>query len=199
MMRGVCTTALLMGLTLFLSTSCNSTLETYTCSNNSDCRSEDANGRCEESNVCSFADDECDSGRRYGKLSGDSSMECVLDKSEGVADAATIDAIAPLDIDADIVDADVADGTPEPDAEPACPAIVDLMTCPSAGCPGGEGTCCIYYNENDDTRNCQDICGALPAGVCLSAHNVGATTCDLGSNRSCGSKTTPRICVCVQN
>jgi hypothetical protein len=45
----------------------------FTCEEDASCNG----GRCEANGHCSFADDDCDSGRRYGDHAGDSSQECV--------------------------------------------------------------------------------------------------------------------------
>ncbi len=59
----------------------------YTCSSNAQCVDEDGTaGICEPTGYCSFADDDCSSGRRYGSLSGDLGDLCVSDSPESPID-----------------------------------------------------------------------------------------------------------------
>jgi len=46
---------------------------TFTCAGDQEC----SGGTCETNNYCSFADGTCDSGRRYGDLSGPVANQCV--------------------------------------------------------------------------------------------------------------------------
>ena len=80
---------------------------TFTCATDTDCN----DGVCEAEGVCSFADSSCDSGRRYGELSGTYSDQCV---------GATTD------------QPDAPPGTP--DAPPGTPDA------PPGGCPTSYGS-----------------------------------------------------------
>ncbi len=64
--------------------SCSSPLTGFTCVRDIDCATEAKTGICEANQRCSFADDSCDSGQRYGPVSGEDSDRCttfVLDAS----------------------------------------------------------------------------------------------------------------------
>jgi len=109
--------ALALGFSVTLG--CSSSLETFTCQRNADCVSEgQVGGRCEPSQLCSFADTSCgEDGQRFGNHSGDLSNECV--GGEGQPDASTVqpeaDAAGP-DAEPAILDA----GPVVPDADPTC-------------------------------------------------------------------------------
>jgi hypothetical protein len=90
-----------------LGTGCSSTLNEYTCSTSIDCDGQMA-GRCEASGHCSFADDSCDSGFRFGGNSGSETDSCVGEDADS-PDAARADAAL---VDAGLVDAPDADLTP---------------------------------------------------------------------------------------
>jgi hypothetical protein len=62
-----------------------STTETFACSSDMQCVDDGAAGRCEPEGVCSFPDDTCPSGHRYGGLAGALSGECVGEGSTGHA------------------------------------------------------------------------------------------------------------------
>jgi len=49
----------------------------YACNADDQCVSGDALGICEETGFCSFPDEACDSGRRYGAHAGDLAHDCV--------------------------------------------------------------------------------------------------------------------------
>lgn len=54
-----------------------SVTEAFTCSADEQCVADGAAGRCEAAGVCSFPDEACPSGHRYGGLAGELSGECV--------------------------------------------------------------------------------------------------------------------------
>lgn len=171
---------------------CSSTLETYYCSTGADCQSDEREGVCEESKVCSFSDDECVSGRRYGKLSAEMSQQCVplLEVDASVADAATIDA-RPALIDAE---------PPKIDAEPpmidaglVCPTTREATSCPSVICPIDEGMCCVYITLSN-TIDCTDTCAAV--GLTCSSAAGGDGTCTPLNPHSCGNKDLNNLCFC---
>lgn len=49
----------------------------FACSDSTQCAAEGAAGRCEDTGFCSFPDDACESGQRYGEFSGPLSQTCV--------------------------------------------------------------------------------------------------------------------------
>src|SRR5262249_3365453 len=51
--------------------------DVFTCSAASQCVHDGTAGRCESSGFCSFADDSCAGGYRYGGFSGEGSSQCV--------------------------------------------------------------------------------------------------------------------------
>ncbi|MEX1365047.1 MAG: hypothetical protein AB1Z98_18100 [Nannocystaceae bacterium] len=59
-------------------------LEPYRCSTDEQCTSVVVPGRCEATGFCSYPDEQCDSGRRYGDLARpDLARECVPDDDSG--------------------------------------------------------------------------------------------------------------------
>lgn len=58
------------------SLSCSAT-ESFVCDADVQCVTSSAVGRCEPDGLCSFPDEACPSGRRYGKLGGEHAGECV--------------------------------------------------------------------------------------------------------------------------
>ena len=65
----------------------------FACADDGQCAGGPAGGRCEPDGRCSFPDAACDSGRRYGELSGAASGTCVGATSDGGIDA---DDVAPF-------------------------------------------------------------------------------------------------------
>jgi hypothetical protein len=61
---------------------CSAT-ESFVCDADVQCVTDDAAGRCEPEGVCSFPDEACPSGHRYGKLGGELAGECVEVGSSG--------------------------------------------------------------------------------------------------------------------
>lgn len=59
--------------------------ESFACTADAQCMADGAAGRCEVEGVCSFPDDACPSGHRYGALAGGLSGECVGEGSSGAA------------------------------------------------------------------------------------------------------------------
>ncbi len=52
-------------------------LDSYQCAQSSECQNGGEPGTCEPEGVCSFPDDECSSGKKYGALAGAQSGQCV--------------------------------------------------------------------------------------------------------------------------
>jgi hypothetical protein len=67
---------------------CSSTLNEYHCASSIDCIGENV-GQCEPSGHCSFADQSCESGFRFGDNSGSESDVCVGEEGNG-PDASTV-------------------------------------------------------------------------------------------------------------
>ena len=51
-------------------------LEPYRCADDDDCVAVSGPGRCESTSYCSYPDDRCNSGHRYGDLAGALSLAC---------------------------------------------------------------------------------------------------------------------------
>lgn len=201
-MRALSLVSLVMAALGLLATGCSSTLETFTCSRDVDCASDEAEGFCEDSKVCSFFDFSCPSGRRYGKLAGETSNACV---ESGELDASVVDARNDEDrIDAMVaIDAmpGAADAMPTaPDASPpdamvgacgtttlgnACVALTD--------CPSSTGNCCNYMITDVNT-SCSDLCADIGLTCAGAAETLAA--CVRDKSRSCGSKDVDLICAC---
>ena len=96
---------------------------TFACAADVDCTRGGEQGACEAIGRCSFLDQTCASGRRFGELSGASSNRCV---GEAVTDGGVPDA--------------GEDGAPPTDAPPgdAPPGDAPPADAPS-GCPAGYG------------------------------------------------------------
>jgi hypothetical protein len=62
---------------------------TYECSADASCIVGDAVGVCEPEGVCSYLDEACPSGRRYGPYAGDLAEACVPEGGTGSGDAST--------------------------------------------------------------------------------------------------------------
>lgn len=65
---GICLTSL----------GCSSPLADYICVDDGDCNGSNVTGRCEPEGHCSFADEDCDSGFRFGEESGAETNSCTL-------------------------------------------------------------------------------------------------------------------------
>ncbi len=59
------------------------TTSLFTCADSTQCAAEGVAGRCEATGFCSFADDACESGQRYGDFSGSLSQTCVPADASG--------------------------------------------------------------------------------------------------------------------
>src|SRR5687768_7148808 len=64
----------------------------FECGGATDCLDGAAQGTCEPDGFCSFADSSCDSGRRYGDLSGPMANQCVPLPPDAMIDAYVHDA-----------------------------------------------------------------------------------------------------------
>lgn len=79
------------GLAVFgLIAACASETETFICAEDAEC----TGGVCEEAGFCGFPDAGCESGRRYGELSGSLSLQCVPPGADTGASSGTSGASA---------------------------------------------------------------------------------------------------------
>ena len=189
--------ALVVGIVGIVGIGCSSTLETYSCENRSDCIIEGNEGICEESGVCSFLDLDCESGRRYGKLSGDLSNLCVQPEDPGPTDAGAIDAGAidgAIDAGAGGPDAASTDAAPSPDAGPSCPLSATGFECPATTCPSSPQSCCPYGLDTG-SDSCNQLCGDVGM-QCDSARLIVDICASGGAPRSCLNMTDDLICYC---
>jgi hypothetical protein len=72
----------------------------FTCSDDDQCRAGETMGVCQPAGVCSFPDDACDSGQRFGDHSGELSGRCVPpggteSTSTAVAETSSVETIDP--------------------------------------------------------------------------------------------------------
>ncbi|MBL4636500.1 MAG: hypothetical protein JKY56_21765, partial [Kofleriaceae bacterium] len=58
---------------------CSTKLENFTCSESSDCSDNGRAAQCEDDGYCSFVDESCETGFRYGQASGQVSGMCTRD------------------------------------------------------------------------------------------------------------------------
>ncbi len=97
-------------------TGCLKKLPAFACSDDTQCG---AGGACEVNGLCSFADGNCESGRRFGDQQGDQSNQCVGEVSPnpdgGVDTPVDLPTDCPNDVDCD----NVADGIDN------CPTIAN--------------------------------------------------------------------------
>ncbi len=125
---------MLLSIGVFSTAGCSSTLDAFQCERDQECMSDgQLDGQCELSGFCSFADTACGpTGRRFGKLSGEFSNQCV-GVQEG--DAGNLTGI----------DAARADAAPTaPDAAPG--DIYVFSTCGKTGRVGPtQGQCDAEY------------------------------------------------------
>ena len=192
------------------SSGCRSSLDTFNCSRDSDCLQGEEEGVCEASSLCSFTDSSCVSGRRFGKLGGESSNQCVLEDA-GVADASPLEPRAdamPSAIDAMPSEADAmpdamlgadamplaGDAAPVSDGGISCPVSATANTCPTETCPNTAGQLCCVYQVNADEIDCNEVCTNSGSSCSSAAEGDGA--CLAGNSRSCGNKNIDNICYC---
>ena len=126
---------------VFVMAGCESALDDYQCTSDSDCNGGPLSGRCEATLYCSSEDTSCVSGRRYGEVSGPVAEECV---GEGEDDLPT-------------------------DEEPAVQETCDQQFGEASRyeyCSGTSNSC--SFGVNLDFESCDFICRSL-GGECLSA------------------------------
>ena len=66
--------------------------EAFVCDNDAQCVAGNGIGRCEDDHRCSYPDEDCASGRRYGQYAGDKSGQCVAPDVADTGGATTTDA-----------------------------------------------------------------------------------------------------------
>ena len=67
-------------------------LRPYTCSDDAECTSGGGEGRCEDTGHCSYPDDGCDSGRRYGPLAAELADQCTSEVATSTSTGPTASA-----------------------------------------------------------------------------------------------------------
>ncbi len=139
-----CTLALVVSLVVAMA-GCESALDDYQCTSDSDCNGISLSGRCEATLYCSSPDMSCTSGRRYGAVSGPVADECVDDVGEISADD------LPADEDVTI--------------QETCDRQFGEAS-RYEYCSGTTDSC--HFSVNLDFESCDFICGSL-GGECLSA------------------------------
>lgn len=110
-----------MGALALLAAGCGSE-NTFACTEDSSC----SNGWCEPSGYCSFPDDDCGAGRRYGDFSGPFSGQCVSSEDDtesgatsGTGSAASTDATLSAGPEPTTTTEDTS-GTTSNSGDPAC-------------------------------------------------------------------------------
>ncbi|MCA9707590.1 MAG: hypothetical protein KDK70_17185 [Myxococcales bacterium] len=87
--------AVLIGCTLGISANCAAT--GFVCADASECLLEGVQGRCEADGWCSFPDEACPSGHRYGKNAGDGlGGACTEEEGTGSSSASSTTAMTPM-------------------------------------------------------------------------------------------------------
>jgi len=119
----------LVALALLGSSACLSSLS-YSCSDDDACRSDAEAGTCEVTGFCSFADEDCATGRRYGQFAGDGlSGECVVDTGSSTSGAPTSQAPSTTTVsgtwDSSSTEADTG---PEPSGGSTSSSTTDAVT-----------------------------------------------------------------------
>lgn len=127
----------------------------FACMDDGQCAASTPGGRCEADGRCSFPDDSCASGRRYGTLSGAASSRCVGE----VTDDAGLD--APVD---DVI---VTDDAPDALVTPFCDAADPTLV----ACWQFEGTLDDASGEGNTgtSATATYATGKLGMGVVLQA------------------------------
>lgn len=185
---------LLLALVMGAAGACRSSLDSFTCSSDRDCQLDGVNGFCEAEMLCSFADTGCLSGRRFGKLAGETSNECV---TEAAVDAAPVEDPA---ADADLPRPDAtnippADAMPEADATATCTVHMNATTCEAAACPGMIDENCCVYQTTSTALDCNDVCNAV--GKNCEGAFTGINECSPGDPKPCGQNSTGNMCYCL--
>ncbi len=146
---------------------------TFACTNDVDCTRGDESGTCEAVGRCSFPDQSCPSGARFGALSGTYANECVGAPGNGADAGETIDAPlhdtsmpdAPIDA-APLHDTSMPDAPI--DATPSCPATYVAL-------PGLTTTHRYRLLATAaGWTNQRSFCGAEPANAYLAIPNDAA-------------------------
>jgi hypothetical protein len=160
----VCTMAcppwLRVGLMVAL-TGCGSTA--YECQQDTQCQDEGRQGMCQPTGFCSFPDDTCASGQRYGKLAGMGLAEtCVPeapDHADGTGATSSADTDTGLDTGADddtTVASDDSDGSDGGSCVPDCSG----KQCGPDGCGAECGPGCEAQEQCSAAGTCEPDCAS---------------------------------------
>ena len=144
----------------------------FACSDSTQCAAEGAAGRCEATGFCSFPDDDCESGHRYGEFSGPLSETCVPTDggSTGVASSETSSTPVPGTVtgDPDPPDASTSSSTGIPDESTTMPITSDPSSSSSStGEPLDEDLLAWWRMDDDPGDGVLDSSGNNLHGDCI--------------------------------
>ncbi|MCX4239886.1 hypothetical protein [Paraliomyxa miuraensis] len=168
--------------------------EQFSCEADDQCKSNGIAGRCEAGGVCSFPDEGCPSGQRYGEHSGALAGECV-DLDTGTSPASDGGTTASPTPETEGVDGSgTSTSTSTTTTGPSSSSTVDPSSTSTTSSDSGSST---TGPEPDPYGPCQDGGGCLAAdSMCLPAPDgtsVCVPSCD---NGPCPEPPPPATAVC---
>jgi uncharacterized protein YuzE len=116
---------LVTSVALIAASGCADLPDAFTCTDVSQCSDQGLAGYCEPSGYCSFDDEACDSGRRYGSYAREDLAEACVTSGQRVESLTLIDA----DLDTEVIGYEIL---------PA--AVVVCINAATTGCPAGAAT-----------------------------------------------------------
>lgn len=168
---------------MLVASGCNRN-DAFVCGSDSECSSDDGEGTCQPTGYCSFPDDACVSGQRYGDLARDDLARLCVPPGESETESATAGSN-------DVCGDAVRTGDEICDA-----AALGDNTCSSVGFVGGALSCtadCVF-----DTSFCNSCGnGQIDAGEQCDGSNLGdAVSCaDLGLGETDESLSCTNTCM----
>ena len=163
----------------------------FLCQSSDECVSSPDAGICEESGYCSFPDDACPSGHRYGELSGPFSGQCT-----GPAEGTSTSSTSPTTFESDSVASEtggMVTSITGPAADESSTGAITVGTKSTGSDPTTDGSSTEPNPGDESTAGgtvdpygpCRDGC-TLPGAICLSS-NQGESVCA----SPCADPTTP--------
>ena len=135
----------------------------FLCHDSSDCTENGVDGTCQPGGLCSFPDDDCTTGQRYGNHAGNVSGECVPNVDETGGEATTASS-ATATSNATATTNPVVDGTSTGEPTDTTTTDPDPMTSTSAAASTGEGSTTSEVSAGTDSGGTNMT--AQPYGLC---------------------------------
>lgn len=130
------------------------TYDVFTCSSDADCQG-DGVGQCEANGFCSFPDQQCPSGRRYGELAGGGFANDCVDIEDGSTGLATSDA--------------TMTATTASDSAPVTTTETTLSTTSTAGSESTSDPTAAGSSTGDPQPTCETVVDEQFSGGMLDA------------------------------